>query len=222
MAENAPQALKTLAYLHPVSDRCVTTDASAYSNPRELVCKAQAQEQIKDLRDGLQQWRAIAADAIALAARLKSAGAIWGTITVSEQDRQAIARLAAWQDLTAPDAPATSAEPFQAHASVAPLQGAAGRSLAQNLETVRDYVGRTTHWTEGGADRHDAIESLKKVPEQIQMLVNCANIGQDELGWYALRVATPGQQNRLGRGPDAWAAVQDANQNRAESGAHRG
>ncbi len=132
MAENAPQALKTLAYLHPVSDRCVTTDASAYSNPRELVCKVQAQEQIKDLHDGLQQWRAIAADAIALAARLKSAGAIWGTPALSAQDRQAIARLAAWQELAAPDAPATSAEPVQAHASVTPLQETAIQDANQN------------------------------------------------------------------------------------------
>lgn len=32
---------------------------------------------------------------------------------------------------------------------------------AQALATLRDYVERSTHWKEGGADRHAALQSLK-------------------------------------------------------------
>ena len=222
MAENASQALKTLAYLHPVSDQCVTTDPTAYLKSRELVSKAQAQEQIADLREGLEQWRAIAVEAIALAARLKSSGALWGPLALGAADRQALVRLAAWQDIDTKIESSANAEAAQAGETPSSPTLADEQSLMENLAIVHDYVGRTTHWTEGRPSRHDAIESLKKIPGQIEMLVDCSNIGQDEQGWFALRVAAPGRKNRLGRGPSAWAAVQDAHQHPAPTEAQHG
>lgn len=36
------------------------------------------------------------------------------------------------------------------------------------LETLRDYVQRSTHWQEGGADRHAAIEALGELADDIE------------------------------------------------------
>jgi hypothetical protein len=35
------------------------------------------------------------------------------------------------------------------------------RGAEQALATLRDYVERSTHWQEGGADRHAAKQALK-------------------------------------------------------------
>lgn len=43
-------------------------------------------------------------------------------------------------------------------------------SLAENLEVVKNYVHRTTHWEEGRPDRHDAIQALKALPDQIDWI----------------------------------------------------
>jgi len=39
------------------------------------------------------------------------------------------------------------------------------KPTAQALATLRDYVERSTHWREGGADRHAAKEALKALNE---------------------------------------------------------
>ena len=43
-------------------------------------------------------------------------------------------------------------------------------SLAENLEVVKNYVHRTTHGEEGRPDRHDAIQALKALPDQIDWI----------------------------------------------------
>lgn len=40
----------------------------------------------------------------------------------------------------------------------------------QALATLRDYVERSTHWQEGGADRHAALEALNELPDAIEWL----------------------------------------------------
>ncbi len=139
----------------------MTTDSTAYTNPRELVLKEQAREQIDMLDEGLRQWRAIAGEAIALAARLQAAGAASGTASLSTTDRRDIERLAVWQRLDAQvilRAPAASTE--------GPVPSTQC-TLSQNLAMVTDYVHRTTHWREGRPDRHDAIQALKEMPAQV-------------------------------------------------------
>ena len=37
------------------------------------------------------------------------------------------------------------------------------KTLAKAFTTLTDYVERTTHWREGGADRHEAKLALKEV-----------------------------------------------------------
>ena len=36
----------------------------------------------------------------------------------------------------------------------------------QALATLRDYVERSTHWREGGADRHAALQALKTAEQE--------------------------------------------------------
>lgn len=36
----------------------------------------------------------------------------------------------------------------------------------QALATLRDYVERSTHWEEGGADRHAALQALKALDQR--------------------------------------------------------
>jgi hypothetical protein len=36
----------------------------------------------------------------------------------------------------------------------------------QALATLRDYVERSTHWREGGADRHSALLALRVLEEE--------------------------------------------------------
>jgi len=101
MAENAHESLKTVAYLHPVSENCVSTNPVAYNAARELVLKTQAEEQIEDLQEGLRQWRAIACEATAFAAHLQESGVGLGTVAMSAADMRTISRLAAWQRIDA-------------------------------------------------------------------------------------------------------------------------
>jgi superfamily II RNA helicase len=41
------------------------------------------------------------------------------------------------------------------------------KTLVRVFTTLTDYVERTTHWREGGADRHDAKLALKDVGEML-------------------------------------------------------
>lgn len=43
---------------------------------------------------------------------------------------------------------------------------------AQALATIRDYIERSTHWREGGADRHEALKIA--LPEVEEMLTEMA------------------------------------------------
>ena len=44
------------------------------------------------------------------------------------------------------------------------------RDALENLEVVANYVRRTTHWEEGRPDRHDAIQALKVLYDQIDWI----------------------------------------------------
>lgn len=44
------------------------------------------------------------------------------------------------------------------------------REALENLKVVEDYVRRTTHWQEGRPDRHDAIQALNALPDQIDWI----------------------------------------------------
>ena len=60
------------------------------------------------------------------------------------------------------------------------------RTLIQVFKTLSDYVERTTHWREGGVDRHDAKLALKAAGEVID------NVEWTEKGlteWRALTLA---------------------------------
>ena len=35
----------------------------------------------------------------------------------------------------------------------------------QAIATLRDYVERSTHWQEGGADRHAALQAMKEIEQ---------------------------------------------------------
>jgi hypothetical protein len=38
------------------------------------------------------------------------------------------------------------------------------------VSTLRDYIERSTHWAEGGADRHSALQALNALPDAIDWL----------------------------------------------------
>lgn len=44
--------------------------------------------------------------------------------------------------------------------------GRAVSGAEKALATLRDYVERSTHWQEGGADRHAALEALRALDQE--------------------------------------------------------
>lgn len=49
--------MRTMAYLHPTADHCVTTAPRGYDNPRELVLRSEALTEIRSLLDKLADSR---------------------------------------------------------------------------------------------------------------------------------------------------------------------
>lgn len=41
---------------------------------------------------------------------------------------------------------------------------------SETLATLRDYIERSTHWQEGGADRHAALLSLRALDDELERL----------------------------------------------------
>lgn len=66
--------LNVIAYMHPTSSHCISTDPLAYKKSIKLVKLTDAQDEVdkinellSDETEGLEQWRSIALQGIALA-----------------------------------------------------------------------------------------------------------------------------------------------------------
>lgn len=65
-------------------------------------------------------------------------------------------------------------------------------TIEQSLATLRDYLERSTHWREGGADRHAALkEALPAVEDHIEW------IDRGLAEWRAAAIAAADEARRV-------------------------